>query len=107
MALLGWLFFAGWVLVWGVGIGFAVDFDFDVSGVTGELQTAGSKLFGWVCSIVSYGLFGIAIWMFVEGYINKQLGTKWFAIIGIAFFAILLRIFPKMYSVLTGVTVNQ
>jgi len=94
----------------GSGYWFAVDFDFDVSGVTKELNTFGKQIFDYVRDIISVSLFGVAFWMAIDGHMNKNLGTKWFAIIGLVVFSIFLAAFPRLFSIFSraaaGVSVD-
>jgi len=81
------------------GICDGVSFTFSTGSIEKSLQTFGMQVFSWVSGIMATGMFLIAFWMIVEGYMNKNLGQKWFAIIGIAIFGILLAAFPKLFSI--------
>jgi len=98
---------AVWMVVLGVRVTLgAKDFNFNTEAVEGTLKSFGIDAFGKVSGIMSVGCFLVVFWMFIEGYMNKQLAQKWFAIMGVAIFGILLALFPTLFGTLTGVSVK-
>lgn len=75
---------------------------FDLTKVESGWKTINSELIKVVIKVFQGILFGYMVWEVAEGWLNKQLHTKWMSIIGMGLFLALLGMLPVIYEWVTG-----
>lgn len=87
------------VVIWAM-VAYSQTMDF--GDATTLVQEASGTVFGYLKSIASVGLFGYALYLYIDGYIKKQLHQNWIYIAGIAIFLVVLNSINWIYRAITG-----
>jgi len=93
--------FGVWVLLL-VLLLFDAVFAQDVASLKSGMSIVNGMIFKLVRGVMSFLLFGTILWEFVQGYIQKQLASKWLTIIGAALFLIGINLAPTIYTAMMG-----
>jgi hypothetical protein len=95
----------GVVVVLTVGL-FCLSFgDFgavESKNITTGIKAVNSGIFNLVRGVLSLMLFATIFWELIQGYIQKQLASKWMTIIGAALFLIGVNAAPYAYALIMG-----
>ena len=75
---------------------------FDLTQVEAGWRAINTEFVAVILKVFKGILFAYMVWEIAEGWLHKNLNTKWMSVIGIGLFLGLLNMLPTIYKWITG-----